>query len=138
MAGLQVGNRYCVICGARTYDTRGMLPRPAERGEGWGEGPLVVPLIRTRLLIESCALSPLRGARALPPVHARSATRSVCFALRKRGERHLSAARSCFDRLRPRDSAHARCAIAHHAPSADVAACCDIRLGMACVARFVP
>jgi len=36
-----------------------MLPRPAERGEGWGEGQSVAPLTRTRLRINFHALSPL-------------------------------------------------------------------------------
>ena len=44
---------------------RSLAPRSAaKRGEGWGEGQLAAPLTRTRLLVESCALSPLRGARA--------------------------------------------------------------------------
>src|SRR5438093_13653736 len=44
---------------------RSLAPRSvAERGEGWGEGQFVAPLTRTRLLLESWAPCPLRGARA--------------------------------------------------------------------------
>jgi hypothetical protein len=45
--------------GRAANSMRSLAPRSAaERGEGWGEGQLVAPLTRTRLLVESCALSP--------------------------------------------------------------------------------
>src|SRR6266566_3731029 len=65
---------------------RSLAPRSvAERGEGWGEGQFVAPLTRTRLLVESLALSPLRGARARAAfVHiTRPRMRQVCLPRRR-------------------------------------------------------
>jgi hypothetical protein len=57
MGGAGRPNKSTTICGARERAenaVRSLAPRSAaERGEGWGEGPIGAPLTRTRLLRES-------------------------------------------------------------------------------------
>src|SRR5262245_32602997 len=78
IAGLRARSAICHLDFRAANAVGSLAPRSGERDWVRGglkrEGHLVPPLTRTRLLVESWALSPLRGARAraatVRPPHA--------------------------------------------------------------------